>query len=1549
MARRRINTKFLAISFVAIVGVVGAGVVAKKLLVHHDPRQYIAAGDLFAKQKEWTQAVGNYAHAAQLLPRDPKIWVTLGDTQMELRSVDRDQGIAAVQSWRRATEIDPNYLPAWTKLRGVYLEDLTGEEMMHRVDAGMFARTREVAQQCVRLDPVNPMSAGIPAELDIRMWLDNIPLPSLSGANSSLSDSQRVDKDIVQLSKIATSDPQYPFWVARAKLRQAEDALHNGQPSIAYARFDEVSKAFDASIAKHPDDAKLYLAQFSTLGQLIALDTRPTARKRYEKLRRDGMEKAQATIKSSDPLFPVVKTQFASLIAQTDPPQAEKIYRELIAKFPTNYALRVELASLLGSQPNRADDALAVLSQLPDEPPSTVTGNARLSMQRQLTDARLTRAAIRADELHKATTQAQRDKLNTQIDADVKSVAQRFMNDWRVLETIGKVQLQQGKVRDAIQTLQHASDKLKVQDPNRREVSLLLAQADAYRAGGQTSEAISLYNQALADPKAQASPLPHLRLAQLYLSQHDRADAAVHVNWLKQRFPYDVQVVSLEIGALDPSKDHAQIMKLYNGLPENDDGAILRKVQVAQQVGDTADIARLLNRVYNDHPEDPHIAFDLARADMAINQTAKAKQVLAESLKINPTFTPIKLLSEQLNGASIATREDTLEKSLASIKDPVVREQRMAQYADSVGKPDEAIDHLKKALAIAPKNASVAGDLFNHYLRAKEFKKAEPLLDTLAALDADQANGLVFKFNYTFAKGDIPGALGIGRQLTHDFPEFSGSWACLGQALEASGRDSDAATDYLAALDRQGTNYIALRHLVNCYYALNRIADASQYIAEGRKRFPNDAGFRQLEIEHMLNYGDPQDAVNTVLASLKSESDDRSAYLTAAQVCSRASAAMRAKGHPNIAMHNLEQARDVLHRAVQHWPDDPTFIVPYASSLNATGDFAGGEAVIKKFAAKPQWKNRPEISLALAHYYQSAGRPQQAEAPLREALRLSHDSPLVRNELVSSLASEGKFDAALTALKAEKPSSDVAQSKIQIMLDAGRNTEAESTARAAVSTYPKEGSLQNLLALSLLKQNKIDDAAKVVASALSSDDQNTGAHYVRAMVDLQKKPAITNQATKDLQFVLEREPGNAPAAIALAQLQANGGDIDSACHTLEAALRVSPQSKNMRLKLVGYYSLEVPPRWDDATRVVELGLAYSRDRNDPDLLRADADIWLHRNNGGNALNAIRTALKVAPGRPDLVRDYLSILLQTGNDAQVLDETQNLLNHPPVPWWVYTSRGTAMVHTGDNSGASGQFDLALTAAASSNSSATVGAVVSNLVHDLGLKKTIDLVLPRTKNSVTWKLQAVSLLSQDNQPKQALSMLDAAMGNLGGLPSAEQANALQLAGGLYLGNQPPAPKKAIDAYKKLLTIEPDNAVALNNLAYLLSEVVTPPQPRKALVYSQKAFDNVRAKGRIEPRIYDTQGWVLILDGRVDDGIDILQQIINKANFPDAHYHLAEGYLRKNLPLDAQRELLIAGDMLDKAEEQHKHADPDMKKKVDAALRQANAMQNAKPVAK
>jgi len=118
------------------------------------------------------------------------------------------------------------------------------------------------------------------------------------------------------------------------------------------------------------------------------------------------------------------------------------------------------------------------------------------------------------------------------------------------------------------------------------------------------------------------------------------------------------------------------------------------------------------------------------------------------------------------------------------------------------------------------------------------------------------------------------------------------------------------------------------------------------------------------------------------------------------------------------------------------------------------------------------------------------------------------------------------------------------------------------------------------------------------------------------------------------------------------------------------------------------------------------------------------------------------------------------------------------------------------------------------------------------------------------------------------------------------------------------------KAGNAYAKILGLRPNDIEALNNLAYILAEMLD--KPEEALGYIERALQqNPR-----EPNILDTHGWILLKTGQVDRAIAQLRRSVDIHASAINYYHLgialeeARDYRRAMEKL-RQAETLLAND--------------------------------------
>ena len=146
----------------------------------------------------------------------------------------------------------------------------------------------------------------------------------------------------------------------------------------------------------------------------------------------------------------------------------------------------------------------------------------------------------------------------------------------------------------------------------------------------------------------------------------------------------------------------------------------------------------------------------------------------------------------------------------------------------------------------------------------------------------------------------------------------------------------------------------------------------------------------------------------------------------------------------------------------------------------------------------------------------------------------------------------------------------------------------------------------------------------------------------------------------------------------------------------------------------------------------------------------------------------------------------------------------------------------------------------------------------------------------------------------------------------------------------------PDKSKPFYLEWLQFMPNDATALNNLAYLLAEDMN--DPNAARQYSQRAYDVGRKFSAIDPMILDTHGWVLTLCGgpASNEGLAILTQVVDAhSDFLDARFHLAMAYLKRNRTSDAIRQLTTAQEQIKTMEDNKVAVRPQLKTAIQSAL--------------
>jgi len=329
------------------------------------------------------------------------------------------------------------------------------------------------------------------------------------------------------------------------------------------------------------------------------------------------------------------------------------------------------------------------------------------------------------------------------------------------------------------------------------------------------------------------------------------------------------------------------------------------------------------------------------------------------------------------------------------------------------------------------------------------------------------------------------------------------------------------------------------------------------------------------------------------------------------------------------------------------------------------------------------------------------------------------------------------------------------------------------------------------------------------------------------------------QATLALDQALSINPNYTDAVLLLAQINVATGHGEKVIETLNRLLQGKPDLKSAALLLAtAYSSLD---RFNDAVAVLENEVRLAP--NDVQLQIALGQTYGQAKRNDEARKAFEKAVQLAPDNLSPV-DKLVDLDLLGKDFEsarlrVRRQFEKTLDSPAAHYF-----------EGKILAAEGKWDAA----------------------QVELHKALQL----DPNFVA----ACDLLVQSylatNKVPQAITELQA---QLAKTPNAQALLTLAL---LYERNGNFT--QARDVYEKLLAINPNFVLVLNNLAYLYTEHLN--NLDKAYELARKARD-VQPQ---DPAVADTLGWVLYKRGDYQQALSLLQESVEKApDNPEIQFHL------------------------------------------------------------
>lgn len=682
----------------------------------------------------------------------------------------------------------------------------------------------------------------------------------------------------------------------------------------------------------------------------------------------------------------------------------------------------------------------------------------------------------------------------------------------------------------------------------------------------------------------------------------------------------------------------------------------------------------------------------------------------------------------------------------------------------------------------------------------------------------DHASALIEQARSKASQRDFAGALTVLDELLAKQPKESDALKLRGDILMFGRGDPDAAiAAYRAALEARPKYQDAHVGVIRVQLSQGQIEQAEQEIKQLSSYAAGSPQTLYLQTQLAFKKGDLKAAQEHVQQLLKRAPDSPTALEIAGVI--------------ELQLNSVGLAEVLLAKAVQSAPELRVARRALVLAYLRSGQADRALAVLPEDIAT----NDGDVAMlsVAGQAHMVKGDFEQAQRFFNRAAKQDPKNPAKRTSLAVSQLMSGKTEMALSELN-DIASSDTGVTADMALINAFMQRREVDKALLAIDSLEKKRAKDpmpsQLRGRALLLRGDRSGARKAFERALEIDPEYIASVAALAALDMgEKKP---QDAQKRFEAFTQRNPKNVQALMALAEIRAgSGGSKEEVADLIRKAVDVAPTDKAARLLLIEHYLRNkdakaaltaaqsavatlphVPDLIDAQGRAQSANGEYNQAMSNFKKLAGMiptsplpylrmASVSLASKDNAAAMQSLRKALEIQPDLLDAQRALADLALQTKQPAEALAVSRTVQKQRPKAAAGYLLEGD--VH-----------------AASKNWSQATEA------YRNGLK-----VVPA--------------------PELAIKM-HAALTLGGQVPEAERFatdwlknNPKDIALLMYLGDRAISASKLADAqrhYERVIVLQPRNALALNNLAWVAGRLgrgdaialaekaneVTPDQP-------------------------------------------------------------------------------------------------------------------------
>jgi len=588
-----------------------------------------------------------------------------------------------------------------------------------------------------------------------------------------------------------------------------------------------------------------------------------------------------------------------------------------------------------------------------------------------------------------------------------------------------------------------------------------------------------------------------------------------------------------------------------------------------------------------------------------------------------------------------------------------------------------------------------------------------------------------------------------------------------------------------------------------------------------------------------------------------------------------------------------DDAIAVLDEAIKSNPGNQVLSQKLANTLFIIKDFDRSEQIWKRILdAHPDvFQNH----LTLALFYQKTGASAKAEEVLRAAVAADDDMQrkLVLIEFIQQIKGSNEAIKELESMiknNQKEGSLRLALAQLQI---AEKNIDgAVSTYIKAVKDFPdEETGITSRVQLARIYMQKEDaqSAQSIIDEAAELAPNDSEVNLVKAKIAIYNKNI--EQAIISLRTVIKDNPENIEAYFLLAASHKANKEDSQAEDTITRAYENNRDNIKALLPLAKYHVQNKSVI--EAEKVID------------DYLRLDADNYEALSIKSSILNGKRNyaeayelAEKIVSLYPEKQNGYIQSAPALLSNKEP-DKAINLLNtgyQNTSSLQIFKLMTEIRIATGK----AGEAIAGIEALKDKDESIQLllaKAYVANKDIESTKKVLLDSIM-QDKTRTQSYISLASVHSSQGNNSQAISVLQ------GGVDANPDDTRLRITlAGMY--EKTGGIDSAIQQYETILTNKPDNLLANNNLAALLSDHKTDDASLKRAIDIADKLKEVN-----QPVIQDTVGWVYYNTGKYVDAVSVLEKVVAaQPDIPVFNYHLGMAYHKSGNNSEARKYLEAA----------------------------------------